>query len=100
MLLCIVLCEDYIVPLIMLLGGQRQAFLIILEQEIEVPEQHNRPILEWREGQLVECAAVIGRECDLLPVLWRQTAHFVWLALLVWLRRGWSHWGSEACLKI
>jgi hypothetical protein len=75
MLLCIVLCKDYIVPLIMLLGGgQRQAFLIILEEEIEVPEQHNRPILEWREGQLVECAAVIGRECDLLPVLWRQTA--------------------------
>jgi hypothetical protein len=31
-------------------GGQKQAFLIILEQEIEVPEQHNRPILEWREG--------------------------------------------------
>jgi hypothetical protein len=30
-------------------GGQRQAFLIILEEEIEVPEQHNRPILEWRE---------------------------------------------------
>lgn len=34
----------------MLLGGQKQAFLIILELEIEVPEQHNRPILEWREG--------------------------------------------------
>jgi hypothetical protein len=31
-------------------GAQKQAFLIILEQEIDFQNNHNRPIQGWREG--------------------------------------------------
>ena len=84
----------------MLVGAQKEAFLIILEQEIGFQNHQNRPILAWREGELVERRVVIGRECDVLPVRWQQTAHFVWLALLARLIWGWADGASEACLKI